>query len=140
MKRPNPKAALSLDKYPPRLRVDQAAQYLNCSDDHDRVKKRLLELQGRVHNEPQDAGERRRITSRIGVLLAELGKAKYPSHSLNTILRERFKVIEGVNTITDLETRELLNLVRTLAARLASWKARQSGQPAPDDKSLAHAA
>jgi excisionase family DNA binding protein len=30
----NPKAALPLDKYPPRLRPDQAAQFLNVSDRH----------------------------------------------------------------------------------------------------------
>ncbi|HEX4122327.1 MAG TPA: hypothetical protein VH619_17055 [Verrucomicrobiae bacterium] len=99
-----------------------SAKHIDRTDGFDRVKKHLLELQGRVHNESEDAGERRRIVSRLGIILAEMGEAGYPEHSLNTILRERFKIIEGVNTITDLETRELLNLVRTLSSRLASWK------------------
>jgi hypothetical protein len=94
----------------------------------DRVKARLLELQGRVQNAPDDAGQRRRYVVKIGILLAELGEAGYAEHSLNTILRERFKIIHGVNTITDLETPELLNLIRTLTSRVASWKSRTEAE------------
>lgn len=90
----------------------------------DRLKRRLLELTGHVYNEPDDAGQRRRILLRIGETLSDLGQAGYPDLSLDTILRERFKVIEGVRTITDLETRELTKLLWTLNARLASWKLR----------------
>ncbi|HEX3716994.1 MAG TPA: hypothetical protein VH595_03425 [Verrucomicrobiae bacterium] len=117
-----------------------SAKHVDRTVGFDRVKKRLMELQGHVHNEPEDAGERRRIVARIGTLLAELGEARYPEHSLDTILRKRFKVIEGVSSITDLDTRELLNLVRTLAARLASWTHRQDVPAATGTQDMAHAA
>jgi hypothetical protein len=94
----------------------------------DRVKTRLLELQGRVQNAADDSGQRRRYVVKIGILLAELGEAGYSEHSLNTILRERFKIIRGVNTVTDLETPELLNVIRTLTSRLATWNRRAESQ------------
>ncbi|MGP8199305.1 MAG: hypothetical protein ACLQU4_07370 [Limisphaerales bacterium] len=54
--------------------------------------------------------------------VSEVEQAGYPPRSLSKILRVRFKVINGVRTIPDLDTAELLNLSRTLAARLASLK------------------
>lgn len=99
-----------------------SAKVIGTTADFDRVKRRLEELGGRVHNEAPDAGQRRRILARIGEAISELSEAGYPSHSLDTILRTRFKIVAGIRTIADLPTLELLNLSRTLAARLASWK------------------
>jgi hypothetical protein len=46
---------------------------------------------------------------------------------------ERFIVVKGSTTLPDLPTDELLNLSRTLPARLATFKERQgrAAQPAP---------
>jgi len=62
----------------------------------------------------------------IGELFAELDAAGYPPHSIDTILKKRFKVIPGIQTIPTLETPEMVNLIRTLSARLATWKRRQT--------------
>jgi hypothetical protein len=107
-----------------------SAKRINTTSGFDRVKKHLEALAGHVHNESPDAGQRRRIISRIGQVMSELTGAGYPHHSLDTILRVRFKVIEGIRTITDLETPELVNLSRTLTARLSAWKQ----QPGPDSQ------
>jgi hypothetical protein len=59
------------------------------------------------------AGQRRRYLHRTGEQILELESLGY-GESLKTILKTRFKVIEGVRTIFDLPTRELLNMVQTL--------------------------
>ena len=99
-----------------------SAKEIDSTRGFDAVKSRLMELAGKVVNETPDAGERRRILSRVGLALGELGQADYPQAALHRILRERFHVIEGEGTIADLPTVELLNLVRTLTARLAGWQ------------------
>jgi hypothetical protein len=101
-----------------------SAKDIDHTDGFDRVKNRLEALAGRIHNGPDDAGRRRRVLVRVGQAFAELNAANYPPHSVKTILVERFKVIEGIRTVADLNTEELINLSRTLAARLASWKKR----------------
>jgi hypothetical protein len=102
----------------------RSAKEIDRTDGFDRVKKRLEELSGRIHNEPEDAGRRRRVLARVGHALADLNAAGYPPRSLNTLLAERFKIIEGVRTVADLDTVELANLSRTLTARLAAWRKR----------------
>jgi hypothetical protein len=109
-----------------------SATLIDAKDGFDSVKKRLLQLAGRVVNERADAGHRRRILARIGEAIAELNHAEYPQHSLDTILRARFKVIPGVSEVADLDTRELINLSKTLAARLASWNERHAAATALD--------
>jgi hypothetical protein len=103
----------------------RSATLIDSTQGFDDVKKRFLELAGRVVNERPDAGLRRRVLARIGPALAALEDAGYPQHSLDTILKTRFKVIEGIRTIADLETPELICLSRTLTARLAAWKQQQ---------------
>jgi hypothetical protein len=98
-----------------------SAKHIDSTDGFDRVKKRFQELAGKVHNERADAGQRRRILSRIGLVFAELSEAEYPARSLDTILRKRFKLLEGSRRIGDLETPELVNLLSTVSARLTSW-------------------
>ena len=99
-----------------------SAKHIDTRQGFDDVKQRLEALAGKVHNERADAGARRRILSRIGQSIAELDQAGYPPRSIETILPVRFKVIKGVRTLPDLDTPELVNLSRTLSARLASWK------------------
>jgi hypothetical protein len=102
----------------------RSAKDVDHLEGFDRVKKRLEELAGRIHNEPEDAGQRRRVLARVGQALADLNAAGYPPHSLETILTTRFKIITGVRTIADLSASDLVNLSRTLTARLATWKKR----------------
>ena len=90
----------------------------------DALKRRLQELADKVHVDPPDQGLRRRILWRIGQVLLELRQAGYPDHAVETILKQRFKVLSGVKTMAQLATPELVNLSRTLTARLASWKAK----------------
>ncbi len=99
-----------------------SAKDIDTRQGFDDVKQRLEALAGKIHNERPDAGQRRRILSRIGQAIAELDQAGYPPRSIETILRIRFKVIKGVRTLPDLDTPELVNLSRTLSARLSSWK------------------
>ena len=61
-------------------------------------------------------------TPRRVLCLNQQSLTEYPPRSIETILRVRFKVIKGVRTLPDLDTPELVNLSRTLSARLASWK------------------
>jgi hypothetical protein len=70
-------------------------------------------LQGAQEDLDPEPGQRRRYIHRIGEQIQELESLGY-SESLKTILKTRFKVIEGVRTIFDLPTRELLNMVQTL--------------------------
>jgi len=50
--------------------------------------------------------------------------ADYPALSVDKIWRTRFKLIPGARTLNDLETDEMLNLLRTLK-RLLGWKQRR---------------
>jgi hypothetical protein len=105
---------------------------VGMSNDYDDLKGLLLLLSDKVLNEQEDlgffvrkvkgggkvetrdtAGQRRRYLHRIGEQISELESLGY-SDSLKTILKTRFKVIEGVRTIFDLPTPELLNMVETL--------------------------
>ncbi len=96
---------------------------VNHTDDFDTLKSRLMELADHVAiADPAEAGGRRRLLHRIGEAFAALDDAGYPVHSIQTILRNRFKVIDGVNTVTDLETHELTNLLRTISAWLSAWR------------------
>jgi hypothetical protein len=113
-----------------------SAKQIDHRDGFDRVKKRLLELCGKVANEPVDAGQRRRILARIGESIAELEDAGCPSHTLNTVLRQRFKIVEGVNTMADLDTPELLNLLRTVTRLLHPPKKRRKRAQASDSHTL----
>lgn len=106
-----------------------SATLIDSTDGFDSVKKRFLELAGKIVNERDDAGHRRRVLARIGEVMADLSADAYPAHSIKTILAERFKVIEGVSAINDLCTLELTNLSKTLTARLASWHQRQTAAP-----------
>jgi hypothetical protein len=117
-----------------------SAKDIDRTDGFDAVKKRLEELVDIVHNEPPDAGLRRRILSRVNRALWQLRQAEYPEHSIQTILLERFKVIEGSTTIPDLPTHELVNLSKTLAARLATQKERQAQSIRPAPSSVGNAA
>jgi hypothetical protein len=111
----------------------ESAKHIDHLGGFDLVKKRLEALADRVDNEREDGSRRRRVLWRIGQARAGLNSADYPTKAVDTILRQRFKVIPGIRTIADLETRELVNLSRTLTARLASYKARKAAisQPAP---------
>lgn len=98
-----------------------SAKLIDTRQGFDDVKKRFQALAGKVRNEAPDAGQRRRLLSRIGHAIAELDQAGYPPRSLDKILRVRFKVIDYIRTIPDLDTLELENLLRTVNARRASW-------------------
>jgi hypothetical protein len=98
-----------------------SAKQIDSTRGFGAVKKRFMELQNHLHNEPPDADERRRLIYRIGLALAELSEAGYAPKAIETILRTRFKVIAGAKTISDLDTVELVNLLRTLSSRLSTW-------------------
>jgi hypothetical protein len=117
-----------LDFKSDRLLGFKSIKTVNSTSGFDALKRRLEELTDRVRNEPEDAGARRRLLSCIGQIMADLNDAKYPAHSLRILLSRRFKIIEGSTQIIDLQTHELLNLLRTLKARLATWKDRQTNQ------------
>jgi hypothetical protein len=103
----------------------------------DAVKKRLEELAGVVHNERADAGDRRRILAIAREAMSDLLASGYPPRAVDTILRERFHIVEGVRAIADLDTDELLNLSRTLTARLASWNKLPKTPLQPPSKAVA---
>jgi hypothetical protein len=103
-----------------------SATLIDTKDGFDSVKKRFLELAGKVVVESDDAGHRRRVLARIDEAMADLSAAGYPPHSLKTILAQRFETIEGASLITDLHTIELENLSKTLTARLAAWNKRHA--------------
>jgi hypothetical protein len=104
----------------------ESARYIDSTRGFDRVRKRLEALADVLHNERPDAGQRRRLFWRIGQLQGNFFNADYPAHSMQTLLKTRFKIIPGQRLVSDLETEELVNLLRTLTARLASWKQRQA--------------
>jgi hypothetical protein len=105
----------------------KSATQIGKTADLDRVLARFGELSGRVANEPEDAGQRRRYMSVIGNLLQDLQEADYPKEAHDRIMRERFHVIEGTRTIADLPTSELVNVIKTLRSRLAAHLARHQG-------------
>jgi len=102
-----------------------SAKLIDSRDGFDHVRERLEALADRVHNERPDAGHRRRLLWNIDQARSRLNAAGYPAAALDKILRQRFKVIPGLRTVADLETEELVNLLRTLTARARSWKQRQ---------------
>jgi hypothetical protein len=104
------------------------AKRIDKGEGFDRVKRRLEELADKVHVQPADAGRRARILWRINRAMGRLRAAGYPERAISTILKERFKVVAGLNTVPDLPSHELVNLSRTLTARLASWQRRQGAQ------------
>ncbi|HEV7924364.1 MAG TPA: hypothetical protein VGR14_03355 [Verrucomicrobiae bacterium] len=104
----------------------ESAKDIDPTAGFDRVRARLEELADVVHVERPDAGERRRILWLINQTRTDLHRAGYSSSAVETILYMRFKVIPGANTITDLETPELAQLLFTLRARLKvhrQWQA-----------------
>jgi hypothetical protein len=102
-----------------------SVKHIDAAGGFDRVREHLEALAARVQNERPDAGERRRLLWNIDQARAELSAAAYPAEFLNKIFKQRFRVIAGVRLIGDLETEELLNLLRTLKNRLATWKQQQ---------------
>lgn len=109
----------------------ESLKHVDATQGFDNVLRRLERLAGTVHHRA-DEGQRRRLLVRIGELFSDLDAAGYPPHSIDTILKKRFKVIPGLQTIPTLETPELVNLLRTLSSRLATWKKRQPPAIQPD--------
>jgi len=90
---------------------------VDMKDGFDRVKKRLEELADKVHNEREDAGQRRRFLHRIDEQCATLNAlmGRDAAGAYLAVLRiERFKRFAGVNTVEDLPTVELEHVVMTL--------------------------
>lgn len=63
----------------------------------------------------------RRALVRANAAASDLLAAGYSQHALDTILRERFRLIPGLRTLDDLTARELVQVSMTLT-RLKSWK------------------
>jgi len=104
----------------------KSVREVNSTDEFDRLKSHLLALAGIVENAAPDAGSRRRLLSSIGAVIVVLETSGYSSHSINTILFNRFKIVRGILSISDLDTHQLKQLLLTLTARLDSWNRRQS--------------
>ena len=100
---------------------------------YDSVKDRLEQLAGIVHNQAEDAGDRRRLMAGIEAAKADLLAAGYAPAAIDTIMRERFKLIDGASVIKDLPTEELRNAIRTLKSRLATFKRKASATPMQGD-------
>ena len=91
-----------------------SAKHIDRTEGFNRVKKRLWNCKAASTTNRRTRASAAASLRESAYYWPNWAKQNTLLHSLNTILRERFKVIEGVNTITDLETRELLNMVRTL--------------------------
>jgi len=94
---------------------------LNTKGDCDlffaRLKFLADNLQGAREDQDPEPGQRRRYMHRIGELLSEfdeVGQLEY----VEPILKERFKRFKGLNTIGDLNTEDLHQMVMTLDSRL----------------------
>lgn len=99
-----------------------SAKRIDATHGFDRVKRHLEALAGIVHNEPDDAGERRRARVRADAALTDLAAAGYPRAAINTILHEHFHIVSGLRSLDDLNARDLVQVSMTLTARLASWR------------------
>src|SRR5579872_2734929 len=71
-----------------------SARDIGTTDGFDAVKAEFERLADVVHNERDDAGQRRRITWRINQTLERLRAAGYLDHSIQTILVDRFKIVD----------------------------------------------
>jgi hypothetical protein len=97
----------------------------------DRVKRRFMELSGNIpdpvppSSQPgDDPGERVRLliqaSNRIGILI----KLKSPGWTL-AILKDRFHLVDGWNSIDDLSNADLLKLLITVNTRISEAKTKQ---------------
>jgi len=106
---------------------------INRTKEFDAIKARLEMLAGKVSGAVEDgnpeAGERRRVMNRVGVLLAEGNELPNWENYIAPILKERFKIVPGISTIADLSNDELLKLSITLTDRIASLKAETETTP-----------
>ena len=95
---------------------------VDSRDGFDRVKRRLEELAGKVHNQPEDEGKRGRVLYRVGELLTEFQEVYgiEAEASFASLLKARFKVVHSLNSIQDLSTEELVHLSMTLEQRIKS--------------------
>lgn len=103
-----------------------SAKLIDHRHGFDHVRERLEALADILRNERPDAGQRRRLLWNISQAQAELSAANYPARSTATLFKIRFKIIPGQRVMDDLTTGQLLNLLRTLRNRLASWKSHQT--------------
>lgn len=64
-----------------------------------------------------DNGERNRLLHAVGKLLTDINELVEPGY-IATLLKDRFKAVEGVRPVTDLSNKTLSQLVYTLKARI----------------------
>lgn len=98
---------------------------INKTNEFDRIKTRLEELAGKVVVDTN--GDRKRLLHRIAELDGE-GREQLANWDayINPILKERFGIVPGVRSVTDLANKDLLDLSRTLTNRIAGLQRRDA--------------
>lgn len=87
---------------------------INHTTECDQIFRELKRLASIVVD---DAGGRARLLNAAGELLAELNELVEPAY-IATLLKDRFKVVDGVRPITDLSDKSMAQLIYTLKARI----------------------
>lgn len=109
----------------------RSAKHIDPTDGFDAVKDYLEQLADVLHNQPDDAGQRRRIAWRANEALERLVQAGCPQGIIDSILADGFKVFPGLRTVSELPTLGLLKLSVVLTARLRSWNRSRSAEKCP---------